>query len=141
MADFSCELPAGKYVVCDPCYCFEHETGTWERVLEAINRAKPSPLFVFDGKQLVFFQAEHVTGDGFMYPVDSSSFGIVPLELVESEREWLLKEETIQLGESETAVRERGALLVESDTPVRVVLDGNVLFVGQHEFDLGGDWE
>ena len=135
---FSTVLPAGKYVVGDPCYAFQ---GVWDHVLAAHRAQHDSTQFTYGGLQLVFCDAGGATDDeGFQYPVDSATFGIVPLGLVTADRDWLFKEETFARRDDRPVVRQRGAVLIESTQPVVVKLSVagryRTLFVDEKRFDL-----
>lgn len=134
-------LPAGKYVVCDPCYCFEHGTYTLERILDAWRINERNPRITYAGKQLLFFNAQGAEGDGWDYPVDSATFGVTPVELVETPHDWLFREEFFMRRGGKPMVSQRGALLIESEGPLVCKREGRWLHVGNLSFDIGEDQE
>ena len=92
------KMPAGKYYVGDPCYCFNDN---WHRLLNATNyfdfRRKPTDnelpgragnAIIFDEHPVAAFDTEHGDGsyrgsDGFCYGVDAGLLGVVAFELIE----------------------------------------------------------
>lgn len=81
------EVPAGTYVLGDPCYCFADDSGTWEELLEITDYFRQPLAELLEGIVLGFPTA-HGDGiffdnDGYEYPVDSGMIGLVSIELVE----------------------------------------------------------
>jgi len=83
-------VPPGEYVLGDPCYCFSHETSTWDDILES-NNVFETPMIEFkDGIVLGFFtyygDGEYFDQFGQSYGVDAGLIGLVSLNLLEVDR-------------------------------------------------------
>lgn len=93
------EVPAGSYVLGDPCYSFpDHDE--WMELLESceyfnapigtIRRTKANTFNAMETFNVVAFSTRWGDGcyqgtDGRMYPVDAGLIGLVPLEVVGSD--------------------------------------------------------
>ena len=94
------EVPAGSYVLGDPCYCFpDHDE--WMELLESceyfnapigsIRRTKANTFNAMETFKVLAFSTRWGDGcyqgtDGRMYPVDAGLIGLVPLEVIGSDR-------------------------------------------------------
>ncbi len=87
------EVPAGSYVLGDPCYSFP-DYDEWMKLLESCNYFE-NPIGTFsrgtDNHYVVAFSTRWGDGcyqgtDGRMYPVDAGLIGLVPLEVTGSDR-------------------------------------------------------
>lgn len=92
------KLPAGKYYVGDPCYCFKDN---WMRLLNASNyfdfrkktpheelHGRAGHAIIFDGHPVAAFDTQYGDGsykgsDGFCYGVDAGLIGVVGEALIE----------------------------------------------------------
>jgi len=84
------EVPAGSYVLGDPCYCFP-DHGEWMKLLESCNYFE-NPIGTLskgtDNHYVVAFSTRWGDGcyqgtNGKMYPVDAGLIGLVPLEVIQ----------------------------------------------------------
>lgn len=88
-------VPAGKYVLGDPCYCFSSGPAgnLWDELGESCDWFQDSPVgtVTVGGKQYnvlgfgtAYGDGEYSDNYGQSYPVDAGLIGLVPLELVEA---------------------------------------------------------
>lgn len=91
-------VPAGKYVIGDPCYCFPDtpslglEKPYWDMLGESCDWWQNTPVatLTVQGREFnvlafdtAFGDGEYEDNQGFVYSVDAGLIGLVPLELVE----------------------------------------------------------
>ena len=82
-------VPAGQYVLGDPCYAVPDDD--WMPLLESCNYFNNPVGHVVDGMQKFFVLAFgtkwgdgcYAGSDGKEYPVDAGLIGLVPVEMVE----------------------------------------------------------
>ena len=85
------EVPAGKYILGDPCYAVPDSD--WDGLLQSCNFFENPIGYIKDGMQqfpVLAFNTRWGDGcyegtDGCMYPVDAGLIGLVPVELVGTE--------------------------------------------------------
>jgi len=85
------EVPAGKYILGDPCYAVPDSD--WDELLQSCNFFENPIGYIKDGMQqfpVLAFNTRWGDGcyegtDGCMYPVDAGLIGLVPVEVVGTE--------------------------------------------------------
>lgn len=83
-------LPAGEYLVGDPCYAFRE---SWGEALDSLYRGTGDPVdgrgevrnYAFAAFTTAHGDGEYLDGQGRRYGVDSGMLGAVPAELAEAE--------------------------------------------------------
>ena len=128
-------LPAGAYIVGDPCYSISDED--WIPLLEAQGLwNKPSPRILegeitnqHSGDPVTFTASSTAWGDGVYgdqfgrrYPVDAGLIGVVPVNLAKVEYE-------------------EGTHLVEFDSPFTVAYDEGTITIGHLKIETGDEEE
>lgn len=127
-SEFAAPLPAGKYLVGDPCYSFSNDLDhNWQAWLEkAWEGTDPNRTKILDAEVQGFRIAASGTayGDGeyqdqhgFSYLVDAGLLGAVPLEAIR-----VLYPEYAHLG-GEAVAERTSTRLVEFDRPFHVSFD------------------
>jgi len=82
-------MPAGKYVLGDPCYCFPQDKhNLWMKLLESCEFFQ-EPIGEVSGAKILGFSTAYGDGgypgsDGFNYPVDAGLIGLVPYDFAVS---------------------------------------------------------
>jgi hypothetical protein len=82
------KLPPGTYFIGDPCYVFDNDRDTWDRLL-TVQGFGDGKVVEFEGHQLWAASTKYGDGtyrdqNGAEYGVDSGMLGAVPIELIES---------------------------------------------------------
>jgi hypothetical protein len=109
-------VPAGKYVLGDPCYVFP-DHGKWMQLLKSCNYFQDSPIGQVDGYSVLGFATRWGDGlyedqDGFKYPVDAGMIGLVPLGLAQIEPNRHFETRIIEFAAKETlCVRDEEGVL------------------------------
>lgn len=86
-------LPAGKYVVGDPCYAIpEHRWMAWLDLADFRNSgtvlAAPLDGFVACGVETCYGDGLYYGNDGHEYPVDAGMIGLVPWEIADQTQQY-----------------------------------------------------
>jgi hypothetical protein len=85
LCNVSVIVPAGKYVIGDPCYAVPDRL--WDELLKSCDFFR-TPIGQANGHKVLGFGTKWGDGcyrgtDGREYPVDAGLIGLVPIELVE----------------------------------------------------------
>lgn len=92
-SQFAAPLPAGTYLVGDPCYAFDHATRqNWlDWLHDAWQGVDADRLTILDGRingmriaasRTAYGDGEYYDQDGYVYPVDAGLLGAVPVDLL-----------------------------------------------------------
>ena len=79
------KLPAGTYIVSDPCYVLSNETYDSQFLEQSWVNGKHVSFITVNGRPMVCFMTAHGDGeynddDGRCYGVDSGTIAIIPIE-------------------------------------------------------------
>lgn len=87
-------LPAGEYVITDPCYAWSNDR--YAKILNDTKFLSPDGVFTErdSGRQFAIFSTDH--GDGVYqdnlgnsYSVDAGCIGCIPAEIVDKLEPWM----------------------------------------------------
>jgi hypothetical protein len=79
-------VPAGTYVLGDPCYSFRNHDN-WLKIINSSDHFN-NPIADIDGVKILAFSTQYGDGhyigsDDFIYLVDAGLIGLVPIAIVE----------------------------------------------------------